>query len=46
MIVTLPETRRPALWARLAEVRRTRDDFGYDVADDMDGLLTGYGIDG
>ncbi|MFS8931321.1 hypothetical protein [Cupriavidus taiwanensis] len=46
MNATLPETRRPALWARLAEVRRTRDNFGYDVADDMNGLLAGYGVDG
>ncbi|KAF7963098.1 hypothetical protein AWV80_13780 [Cupriavidus sp. UYMU48A] len=46
MIATLPETQRPALWARLAEVRRTSDNFGYGVADDMDELLAEYGVDG
>jgi len=46
MIATLPETQRQALWARLAEVRRTSDNFGYGVADDMDELLGEYGVDG
>ncbi|SCV01496.1 conserved hypothetical protein [Cupriavidus necator] len=46
MIATLPETQRPALWARLAEVRRTSDNFGYGGADDMNELLGEYGVDG
>jgi hypothetical protein len=39
MTATLPATQRPALWARLAEVRPTSDNFGYGVADNMDELL-------
>lgn len=29
MIATLPDAQRPALWGRLAQVRRTSDNFGY-----------------
>ncbi|GLC97062.1 hypothetical protein Tamer19_64710 [Cupriavidus sp. TA19] len=46
MIATLPDTQRPALWTRLAQVRRTSDNFGYGVGDDMDALLAEYGADG
>ncbi|WP_042885435.1 hypothetical protein [Cupriavidus necator] len=46
MIATLSDTQRPALWARLAQVRRTSDNFGYGVGDDMDELLAEYGVDG
>ncbi len=46
MIATLSDTQRPALWARLAQVRRTSDNFGYGVGDDMDALLAEYGVDG
>lgn len=46
MIAALPDTQRPALWARLAEVRRTSDNSGYGVGDDMDALLAEYGVDG
>ncbi|CAG9180633.1 hypothetical protein LMG23992_04291 [Cupriavidus laharis] len=46
MIATLPDTQRPALWTRLAQVRRTSDSFGYGVGDDMYALLAEYGVDG
>ncbi|CAG9184844.1 hypothetical protein LMG23992_05357 [Cupriavidus laharis] len=46
MIAALPDTQRRALWARLAQVRRISDKFGYGVGDDMDALLAEYGVDG
>ncbi|MDO9114509.1 MAG: hypothetical protein Q7U63_12050 [Polaromonas sp.] len=45
VITALPEGQRPALWARLDEVRRIRHNFGYGVGDDMDELLAEYGDD-
>ncbi len=43
-ISTLPESRRPELFARLDAVRRISHNFGYGVGGDMDDLLAEYGI--
>lgn len=43
-ISTLPEGRRPELFARLDAVRRISHNFGYGVGDDMGDLLAEYGI--
>ena len=45
-IAVLPDGQRPALWARLGEVRRIGHNFGYGVGDDMDELLVDHGVDG
>jgi hypothetical protein len=45
-IAALPDAARPALLARLDEVRRISHNFGYGVGDDMDELLAEHGIDG
>lgn len=44
-IATLPETLRPALWARLIVVRDRSYNIGYGVGDDMDELLGEHGSD-
>ena len=44
-IATLPESQRPALWARLVVVRDRSHNIGYGVGDDMDGLLGEHGRD-
>lgn len=46
VIATVPETQRPALWARLDAVRRASDDIGYGVGEDMDQLFAKHGGDG
>lgn len=45
-ITASPDAARPALLARLDEVRRISHNFGYGVGDDMDALLAEHGIDG
>lgn len=45
IIAALPDDQRSALLERLDEVRRTCHNFGYGVGDDMDELLTEYGVD-
>ncbi len=45
-IAALPDAARPALLARLDEVRRISHNFGYGVGDDMDELLVEHDIDG
>jgi len=45
VIASLPNTARPALLARLDDVRRTCHNFGYGVGDDMDELLAEHGVD-
>jgi hypothetical protein len=42
----LPEDCKPALMARLDEVRHISHNFGYGVGDDMDDLLAEFGFDG
>lgn len=45
-IASLPKAQRAPLWARLDVVRRVSHHFGYGVGDEMDILLTEYGING
>jgi hypothetical protein len=45
VIAALPNTARPALLARLDDVRRISHNFGYGVGDDMDELLAEHGVD-
>lgn len=42
----LPDDQRAVLRARLDNVRRISHNFGYGVGDDMDALLSEYGVDG
>lgn len=42
-VASLAAPKRPPLWDRLDTVRRTSDNFGYSVGDDMDDLLAEYG---
>lgn len=44
-IVVLPDAARLSLLERLKEVRRISHNFGYGVGDEMDELLSDYGID-
>jgi len=44
-IDALPHDFRPALIARLDSVRHISQNFGYGVGDDMDDLLSEYGLD-
>lgn len=45
VIAALPNTARPALLARLDDVRRISHNFGYGVGDDMGDLLAEHGVD-
>lgn len=45
IIAALPAGPRPALWARLDEVRRISHNFGYGAGDDMDELIAEHGVD-
>lgn len=42
----LPDSQRAVLHERLDTVRRISHNFGYGVGDDMDALLSEYGVDG
>jgi hypothetical protein len=44
--VTLAVAQRDAMHGRLDAVRRISHDFGYGIGDDMDALLTEYGVEG
>ena len=44
-IASLADVQRQPLWDRLDTVRRTCHNFGYGVGDDMDDLLSDYGVD-
>jgi len=45
LVISLPETPRDDLLARLDAVRDMSHNIGYGVGDDMDGLLAEYGIE-
>lgn len=44
-IAALPDAARSTLWGRLCVVRNISHNFGYGVGDDMDELLSEYGVD-
>jgi hypothetical protein len=44
-IAALPEAARSTFWERLDVVRNISHNFGYGVGDDMDELLSEYGVD-
>ncbi|CAH1385617.1 hypothetical protein [Candidatus Nitrotoga sp. M5] len=44
-IASLADVQRQPLWDRLDTVCRTCHNFGYGVGDDMDDLLSDYGVD-
>lgn len=44
-IAALPDAARSTFWGRLCVVRNISHNFGYGVGDDMDELLSEYGVD-